>query len=466
MGRKKKIIPALSIERIGAEGQGIAHHNGKVIFVEGGIPGDVADIFISREKKKYSLGKYSRIISESDKRIEPFCDHFGDCGGCRWQHLGYADQIEYKQQIVTEAFEHIGKMKIPEMLPILPSPKEVQYRNKMEYTFSDKRWLTSEEIQGSESIDTIQGLGFHKKGAFDKVLNIENCHLQDSTGNKIRNFINGFAIQNKWTYYNLRQKRGFLRNLILRNNKKGEWMIILSVNEPLYDDIFILFNELKKNFSEIVSYYYVLNTKGNDTLFDREIIHWEGQPHLLETLGDQSFIIGPKSFFQTNSYQVEQLYGLIIDFAGLTGNEKVYDLYTGTGSIALQLAASCDEITGIEIVEEAIIDARENAKINKVDNAYFFSGDMKKILTQSFYDNQGHPDVIITDPPRAGMHPDVIDIILLSGAKRIVYVSCNPSSQARDIQMLATKYELKKCRPVDMFPHTFHVENVALLELK
>jgi 23S rRNA (uracil1939-C5)-methyltransferase len=467
MGRKKKkIIKGLTIESIGAEGQGIARNDGKVIFVEGGIPGDVADILIHRNKKGFGLGTYAQITTFSPMRQEPFCQHFGICGGCRWQHLQYEHQVEFKQQIVVDAFERIGKLAIPETKPILSAPINKHYRNKLEYTFSDKRWLTIEEVKSGSTFENRSGLGFHKKGAFDKVVDIETCHLQDSLGDEIRNAVRKYALENNLSFYDLREGNGFLRNLTLRNNRNNEWMLILSVAEKDLKAVNNILEHIHALFPQIVSFHYVINTKANDSIFDLTLTHWKGEKYLVEQLGGLDFNIGPKSFFQTNPWQAENLYKKAVEMAGLDKDDTVYDLYTGTGTIGIYMAGHCQKVIGIDNIDEAILDANTNAKLNKLDNIAFHSGDMKDILNGEFMAAQGKPDVIITDPPRAGMHKDVVEVIRNSGAGKLVYISCNPATQARDLALLKDKYELMSIQPVDMFPHTFHIENIALLTLR
>jgi 23S rRNA (uracil1939-C5)-methyltransferase len=465
---KRKNLPLLEkieITDIGARGKAIARVDNFVTFVSNALPGDIVDIQLQRKKKSYQEGKAVNFHSKSDQRSDPFCKHFGVCGGCKWQDLQYKSQLRYKQQEVVENLQRIGDLDLPEVLPILASEKQQQYRNKLEYTFSNKRWLSQEEIDTGMDITDRNGLGFHIPGMFDKVIDLEECYLQEEPSNKIRLAVREYAREHDLTFFDLRNKGGLLRNLIIRNTAGGEIMVIVVFYENDKSAIKNMMVHLDEKFPEITSLMYCINEKANDSVFDQEFILFSGKDHIVEHMEDLHFRIGPKSFFQTNSFQALNLYNKVRDFAGLTGNEVVYDLYSGTGTIGLFLAKSANKIIGIEYIDEAIQDARRNAEINKLDNTCFFSGDIKNILTPELFIKEGRPDVIITDPPRAGMHKDVTQAILSASAKRIVYVSCNPASQARDLAILKEKYKVIAVQPVDMFPQTYHVENIVLLEL-
>ena len=403
--------------------------------------------------------------SYSNQRTEPFCDHFGVCGGCKWQHLPYDRQLFYKQQQVEDAFRHIAGIKIPEALPILPSDPTTRYRNKLEYTFSNHRWLLDHEVESDTQPEHTNAVGLHVPGRFDKVVDLQTCHLQDEPTNQLRNHIREVALEKHLSFYDHRTNEGLLRNLIVRNTTLGEVMVILSVqfDEP---DVYELLESVKENFPDLTSLMYTINPKKNETLYDQEIITYAGRDHIFEKLEELTFKIGPKSFFQTNSYQALKLYQKSREFADLKGDETVYDLYTGTGTIANFMAPHTGKVVGIDSVPESIEDAKVNSEINKIGNTRFFAGDMKDIFTDSFIKEHGKPEVIITDPPRAGMHAKVVEQILKIAPRRIVYVSCNPATQARDVELLGHSYEVKKIQPVDMFPHTHHVENIALLEIK
>ncbi|MGB0931239.1 MAG: 23S rRNA (uracil(1939)-C(5))-methyltransferase RlmD [Chitinophagales bacterium] len=463
MGRKRKIVKELEITKIAAEGKGMARRDGKVIFVENAVPGDIADVRIIKNRKDFSIGKVFDLKKKSEDRIDAFCEYFGVCGGCKWQHLAYEQQGIYKQSIVEESLRRIGKLEFPPIFPILQAEKTQYYRNKMEFTFSNKRWLTMEEVNSDESIDNRNAVGLHVPGVFDKVVDIEHCHLQGEPSNDIRNEIRKYAEENELTYYDLRGHHGLLRNLIIRTTTLGEVMVILSVAKPEQEAIDGLMEHLLKQFPQITSLHYVVNQKKNDTLYDQDIITYHGRGYIFETFEDLKFKISPKSFFQTNSYQGVRLYNVVREFADLKGDELVYDLYTGTGSIALFLAKKCHKVVGIETVEAAIVDAKFNAELNGMDNTAFYAGDVKDMLGGDFVAKNGTPDVLVTDPPRAGMHRDVVERILEMSPSKIVYVSCNPVTQARDLQFFAEDYSIEKVQPVDMFPHTYHIENVVLL---
>ena len=470
MSRKKKALPLLeriTITDVAAEGKALAKVNDLVVFVPYVVPGDVVDLQVKRKKNKYAEAVAVKFHEYSPQRAEPFCQHYGVCGGCKWQCLTYADQIKYKQKQVTDNLTRIGKVELPEISPILGSEKTEFYRNKLEFTFSDKRWLTEEEVKADVQYDQINAVGFHIPGAFDKVLAIEKCWLQDDISNQIRNTIRDYAYEHGLAFYNIRNHEGLLRNLMIRTSSTGELMVLLQVRVSDKKDVEStkeLLAHVAEKFPQITSLLYVVNNKCNDTINDLEVEVFKGNDHIFEEMEGLRFKVGPKSFYQTNSEQAYNLYKVARDFAGLTGDELVYDLYTGTGTIANFVSRKAKKVIGIEYVPEAIEDAKVNSAINNITNTLFYAGDMKDMLTQDFINEHGRPDVIITDPPRAGMHNDVIDVILFAEPKRIVYVSCNPATQARDLQLLDVKYKVVAVQPVDMFPHTHHVENVVLLE--
>ena len=440
-----------------------------MIFVPYVVPGDVVYLQIKLKKNKYAEAEAVNFHEYSSTRAVPFCQHYGICGGCKWQVLPYAEQIKYKQKQVEDNLRRIGKIELPEISPILGSAKTEFYRNKLEFTFSDKRWLTYEEVKQEVKYDQMNAVGFHIPGAFDKVLAIEKCWLQNDISNRIRNAVRDYAYEHNYSFINLRSQEGMLRNMIIRTSSTGELMVII-ICKIVEDSEMTLFKQLLQyvadTFPEITSLLYIINNKCNDTINDLDVYVFKGNDHIFEEMEGLRFKVGPKSFYQTNSEQAYNLYKIARDFAGLTGNELVYDLYTGTGTIANFVSRQARQVIGIEYVPEAIEDAKVNAEINGIDNTLFFAGDMKDMLTQEFINEYGRPDVIITDPPRAGMHQDVVDVILFAEPKRIVYVSCNPATQARDLQLLDVKYKVKAVQPVDMFPHTHHVENVVLLELR
>lgn len=472
MARKKKELPLLegiTITGVAAEGKAIARVDNLVVFVPYVVPGDVVDLQIKRKKHSYAEAEAVKVHQYSDKRAIPFCQHYGVCGGCQWQVLDYSEQLKYKQQQVVDNLSRIGKVVLPEISPILGSEQTQGYRNKLEYTFSNKRWLTREEVAQNVVYDQMNAVGFHIPGVFDKVLAIEKCWLQDDISNRIRNAIRDYAYEHQYTFINLRTHEGMLRNLIIRTSTTGELMVILVAQIKTGEEMRLfetLLQYVADSFSEITSLLYIINNKVNDSIGDLEVHTFKGEDHIFEEMEGLRFKVGPKSFYQTNSRQAYNLYKVARQFAGLTGNELVYDLYTGTGTIANFVSRQAHRVIGIEYVPEAIEDARINSEINGIDNTLFFAGDMKDILTEDFIREHGRPDVIITDPPRAGMHPDVVNVILQSAPKRIVYVSCNPATQARDLQLLDSKYSVKAVQPVDMFPHTYHVENVVLLEIR
>ena len=468
MTKKKKPLPLLekiTITGIAAEGKAIAKKDDLVIFVPYVVPEDVVDLQLTRKKNSYAEAKVVGFHEYSKQRTEAFCEHFGICGGCKWQILPYQEQIRYKQQQVTDNLTRIGKIPLPEISPILGSEKTIFYRNKLEFTFSNKRWMTEEEIKSEVKYENMNALGFHIPGMFDKVLYIRKCWLQDDISNQIRLSIKQFCLNKGYTFFDLRNKGGLMRNIIIRTSSTGETMLIVVFFEDDTEKREALLNHIASEFPAITSLLYIINEKANDTITDQEVIVFKGSDHIFEEMEGLKFKIGPKSFYQTNSEQAYNLYKIARDFAGLTGKELVYDLYTGTGTIANFISKQVKQVIGIEYVPEAIEDAKVNASINNINNALFFAGDMKDILNQDFINQYGRPDVIITDPPRAGMHDDVIETILFAEPDRIVYVSCNPATQARDLNLLSAKYKVEKIQPVDMFPHTHHVENVALLRL-
>ena len=466
MSRKRKELPVLEhieITDVAAEGNALARVDGMVVFVPFAAPGDVADIRLVKKRKSYADGRIERMITPGEIRVAPRCDHFTICGGCRWQHLPYSFQLQCKQRQVEDAIQRIAKVEAPAVSPILGSARIWEYRNKMEYTFSNKKWLTREQLESGEEFADRDGAGFHIPGAFDKVLDIDRCHLQDNLGNRLRNYIRDFGRRYEYTFYDLRQQQGLLRNLMVRIASTGEVMALMQFGEDDRDKINNLLDAVEKEFPEITSLLYVVNTKVNDTIGDQTVITYAGRDYIEEEMEGLRFRIGPKSFYQTNSLQAYELYKVARDFAALSGDELVYDLYTGTGTIANFVAGRARKVIGIEYVEEAIADARVNSSVNDIDNTEFFAGDMKDVLTDAFIAEHGRPEVMIVDPPRAGMHEDVVGVILNAEPERIVYVSCNPATQARDLAMLDSKYRIEAIQPVDMFPHTAHVENVVKL---
>ncbi|MGN0310481.1 MAG: 23S rRNA (uracil(1939)-C(5))-methyltransferase RlmD [Bacteroides sp.] len=470
MARKRKELPLLekvTITDVAAEGKAIARVDDMVVFVPYVAPGDVVDLQVKRKKHHYAEAEAVKFHSYSPLRAVPFCQHYGVCGGCKWQILPYEEQIKYKQKQVTDNLTRIGKIEMPEISPILGSKKTQCYRNKLEYTFSNKRWLTAEEVKQEVTYEQMNAVGFHIPTAFDKVLAIEKCWLQDDISNRLRNAIRDYAYAHDYSFQNLRTHEGMLRNLIVRTSTTGELMVIL-VCKIETDEEMARYRELLQyvadTFPEITSLLYIINNKVNDTITDLEVHTFRGNDHIYEEMEGLRFKVGPKSFYQTNSEQAYELYKVARNFAGLTGDELVYDLYTGTGTIANFVARQARQVVGIEYVPEAIEDAKVNSALNGITNTLFYAGDMKDLLTDDFIQEHGRPDVIITDPPRAGMHQDVVDVILRAEPERIVYVSCNPATQARDLQLLDAKYRVTAVQPVDMFPHTHHVENVVKLE--
>jgi 23S rRNA (uracil1939-C5)-methyltransferase len=477
MGRRKKKFEKFILEDIpildaGSEGKAITRHEDMVVFVPYAVPGDSVDLEVIKRRKSYAEGRIIKIKKPSDKREVPKCIHFGTCGGCKWQNMDYNAQLFYKQKQVQDNFERIGKFAFPEIRPILPSDNIFFYRNKLEFTFSSRKWLTGPYTPG-EKQENMDGLGFHLPGMFDRILDLEECHLQPSPSNEIRMAVREYALKNKLSFYDVRQWDGLLRNLIIRTAETGEVMVILVYSREAEDIIQPMLGYIRDTFPAVSSIMYVINPKKNDDISDLEIRHFHGADHIIEEMRPYrenekilKFKIGPVSFFQTNSHQAVKLYQTATDFADFKGDETVYDLYTGTGTIANYVAPLAEKVVGIEYIPAAIRDARENARFNGFENLFFFSGDIAKLMDDNFIEQNGRPEIVITDPPRAGMHEKVIRQILKMAPGKVVYVSCNPATQARDIALLSDQYEVTGIQPVDMFPHTQHVENVACLELK
>ncbi|MBR4390935.1 MAG: 23S rRNA (uracil(1939)-C(5))-methyltransferase RlmD [Bacteroidales bacterium] len=476
MMKKKKEPEYLNdvlIVDAGSEGMSVAKPEGRVVFIPFGVPGDIVDIEVFKKKKNYFEGRILRFKKYSDKRVDPVCQHFGLCGGCKWQHLGYEWQLYYKQKQVKDNFDRIGKIDYPGTQPILGCERQYFYRNKLEYAFSNRKWLTDGAPSGTYGEDEVKGLGFHLPSLFDRVVDVERCHLQADPSNDIRLFVRQFTMDHGLSYYSVRHHEGLMRNLVIRCNSKGEFMVILVISEENAVVRNELIPALESQFPQIVSLLLIINNKLNDVINDLPFECLKGDPYLIETMAsprpgfpDLKFRIGPVSFFQTNVYQAERLYHAAFDLANVKGDELMYDLYTGTGTIAQYFSRFVRRVVGIEYVEEAIADAKVNASINGIDNCTFYAGDMAKIFTDEFIEANGKPDFIVTDPPRAGMAEKVVDQLLKIRASKIVYVSCNPATQARDLQRLCESYQVKAVQPVDMFPHTQHVENITLLELK
>lgn len=499
MGRKNKPLPVyenVTILDVAAEGKSLARVNDLVVFVPWAVPGDVVDLQVTRKKNKYCEARILRFIEESPLRIKPRCEHFGICGGCKWQNLPYEEQLKFKQKQIHDQLTRIGKVELPEFRPIMGSVRQFEYRNKLDFACSNKNWLTAEQM--NQQVPFRSGIGFHISGAFDKVLPIDKCHLMDDMNNRLRNFVYEYALEHNLSFFDLRNQNGLLRDIIMRNSLSGEWMVTFQFGtaNPItldteegeskkeskrnYNELIqrecremkhferesaeALLDAVHEAFPEITALLWVYNPKCNDTFYDLDVHVHYGNDHIYEIMEDLKFKVGPKSFYQTNTEQAFHLYSEARELASLSGSELVYDLYTGTGTIANFVARSARQVIGIEYVPEAIEDAKVNSQINGIDNTLFYAGDMKDILTNEFIEEHGRPDVIITDPPRAGMHPDVIDVILNAAPQRIVYVSCNPATQARDLQLMDEHYRVAAVQPVDMFPHTPHVENVVLLE--
>lgn len=469
MARKRKELPILEnieITAVAAEGKSLARVDDMVVFIPYGAPGDIVNVKLDRKKHSYAEGHIVSFVKRSAERTDPVCQHYGTCGGCRWQHLPYEKQLEWKHRQVSDALTRIAKVKLPEIRPTLPSDNIYCYRNKMEYTFSNKKWLTFEQLNSGMEFPQRDAVGFHIPGAFDKVLDIAECHLQDDLGNRIRNFIRTFAIDHALSFYDIRNNTGLLRTMMIRILTTGETMLVMSFGEDDPDSIQLVLDAIRAEFPALTSLMYVVNLKPNDTIGDLDIKLHSGREYIEEEMEGLRFRIGPKSFYQTNSHQAYKLYSVAREMAGLMGNQLVYDLYTGTGTIANFIARNARKVIGIEYVEDAIADARINSMANGIENTVFFAGDMKDILTDEFVATHGRPDVMIVDPPRAGMHESVVNVILNAEPSTIVYVSCNPATQARDLALLDCKYQVDDVQPVDMFPHTHHVENVVKLTRK
>lgn len=466
---KPTLLPQLLLTDIAAEGQTIARHEGKIIFVDGGVPGDLADVLVYKKKRDYAMGRIVRLHEPSEYRVQPFCAHFGTCGGCKWQHLRYEQQTSAKQQIVEDAFRRIGKLEHPAFDPIIAANPTQYYRNKLEFTFSSRRWFDSPpDSQHKPREDSPNAIGFHVPGMFDRIVNIDHCYLQAEPSNAIRNAFRHFALAQGYTFYDVKNHSGLLRNLIIRTTTTGETMVTLCLSGEATDALIAQCMDflLREFGAQIQSLHYVINPKRNDTIYDLDVVTHSGRGYIIEQLDDLRYKISPKSFFQTNPHQTVQMYRTVRDMAQLSGSETVYDLYTGTGSIALFLARQARHVVGIEEVPDAITDAHWNAQLNGIDNTTFYAGDVRLLLNESLAARHGAPDVLVTDPPRAGMHPDVVQQISQFAPRRLVYVSCNPATQARDLQLLSPYYSIERVQPIDMFPHTFHVENIALLRAR
>lgn len=464
--KKNFILNDLEVVDISTEGKAVAKHEGLVVFIDHAVPGDVVDVMVHKKKSSFAEGRIHEVKQLSPRRVEPRCQHFGTCGGCKWQNLDYAMQLHYKQKYVHDAFTRIGKIAVKDMLPILGNANDYYYRNKMEFSFSNKKWLSSAEMAASDVQYDRNGLGFHIPGMFDKILDIQACHLQAEPSNAIRNAVRQYALDKGLSFFDIRNKGGLLRTLMIRTASTGEIMVLVAVYDWMEEALMDLLEFLKQNFPGITSLLYAHNPKANDTLSDLDIKVYHGRDHIVEEMEGLTFRVSARSFYQTNSQQAYALYKIAREFAGLNGEEIVYDLYTGTGTIANFVSRNARKVVGIEYVEDAIADAKINSQINGISNTTFFAGDMKDVLSESFVLTHGKPDVIITDPPRAGMHEDVIKVMLAASPSRIVYVSCNPATQARDLALMQHQYDVVKVQPVDMFPQTAHVENVALLELR
>ncbi len=467
MSRKKKFHLFENIEVVdtAAKGKTVAKSpDGRVVFLSNAVPGDIVDIRTGRKRKSYYEGKAVKFHHLSDKRVDPVCEHFGLCGGCKWQHMNYQDQLAYKQKEVTNNLIRIGHLELPEITPIAGCDKIYFYRNKMEFSFSDSRWLTEEELKSDIEFEDKNACGFHIPGMWDKILDVNKCHLQEDPSNTIRNSIKKFAIDNGISFFNPRQRTGMLRTLMIRISSTGEIMLVIQFFKEDVEKRELLLNHIAENFKEITSLQYIINEKGNDSIYDQDIILFQGRDHIFEEMEGLKFKINAKSFYQTNSTQAYELYKIARDFADLQGDEIVYDLYTGTGTIAQFVASKAKKVIGVEAVPQAIIDAKENARLNGIDNTVFYDGDMAKVFTQDFIEQNGHPDLIITDPPRDGMHQKVVMQILNILPEKVVYISCNSATQARDLALMKEQYVIEKSQAVDMFPQTHHVENVVLLK--
>lgn len=473
MARKKQNLPFLeNIEIVdaGSEGKSVGRYNERVVFIPYAIPGDIVDVQVTNKKKSYFEARLVNLKKPSALRIEPICEHFGVCGGCKWQVLNYNDQLTFKQKQVADALVRLGKIDVSTMNPILGNEKQYYYRNKLEFTFSNFRWLENFNKEEGTENRNMNGLGFHIPGMFDRIVDIKKCHLMDEPSNAIRLSVNKFANENNISFFDLKKQFGLLRNLIIRNTSIGNLMVIVVFFEDDKIKRDLLMEHLKLSFPEITSLIYIINSKKNDSISDQDFVVFHGNDHIVEEMTSLDglklkFKVGPKSFYQTNSQQAEKLYSMVAEFSNLKGNEIVYDLYTGTGTIANFVAKNASKVIGIEYVAEAIEDAKANSEINNISNTLFFAGDMVKVLNDNFVSTYGKPDLIITDPPRAGMHADVIEMLRKIAAKKVVYVSCNPATQARDLALLSDIYKISHLQPVDMFPQTAHVENIAVLEL-
>ena len=464
--RKPLFLENIEIIDTANKGKSVAKHDSRVIFVQGGVPGDICDITVFKRRKKFWEARIEKIHTLSVRRAEPKCEHFGTCGGCKWQNMNYTSQLEFKQNEVLNNLKRIGGIELPKHEEIIGSENEYFYRNKMEFTFSNKRWLTLEEIQSNTEIADKDALGFHVPGMFDKVIDLNNCYLQKEPSNSIRLSVKQFADKNGLSYFDIRNHEGLLRNLLIRTSSTNDLMVLVQFFEDDKKNINLLMEHIKISFPEITSLLYVINQKANDTMYDQDIICFNGKDHIMEEMDGLHFKIGAKSFFQTNSKQAKILYQKTKELAAITENDLVYDLYTGTGTIAQYVATSAKKVVGIDSVEEGIQAAYKNAELNNIENCTFYTGDMKEIFTDEFIAENGTPDVIITDPPRDGMHKKVVEQILKIGARRIVYISCNSATQARDLALMDNLYKVTQIQPVDMFPQTHHVENIVVLELK
>nr|WP_321413906.1 23S rRNA (uracil(1939)-C(5))-methyltransferase RlmD [uncultured Allomuricauda sp.] len=463
--RRRKTFENVEVIDAGAKGKSVGKApDGRVIFLTNAVPGDVVDVMTTKKRKAYFEGVATNFHTLSDRRTEPVCQHFGTCGGCKWQHMGYQHQLHFKQKEVENNLKRIGNLELPETTSILGSKEQYFYRNKMEFSFSDSRWLTQKEINSDEEIEDRNALGFHIPGMWDKILDIKKCHLQQDPSNAIRLETKNFANKNGLTFFNPRKQQGLLRTLMIRTSSTGEIMVLIQFFEEDTEKRELLLNHLKETFPEITALLYVINSKGNDTIYDQEVICFSGRDHIFEEMEGLQFKINAKSFYQTNSAQAYELYRVARDFAGLTGDELVYDLYTGTGTIAQFVSKNAKKVVGVESVPEAIEDAKANALHNNISNVDFHVGDMKNVFNDDFIATHGQPDVIITDPPRDGMHKQVVEQLLQVAPPKIVYVSCNSATQARDLALMKEQYKVTKVQPVDMFPQTHHVENVVLLE--
>lgn len=461
----RKDLFGIPIHDAASDGRGVGRHENMVVFVPFSAPGDVLDIAVTGKKKKFYEGRILNIVEPSPDRTEPFCDHFGTCGGCKWQHMNYSAQLKFKQKQVNDVLTRISGLELPEAEPILGANNITRYRNKMVYTFSPGRWLTYEEAKKDDSAKSIPAVGFHVPGGFDKVVHVTECHLQHNKADQIRMFVYNYCMEHGLESHNIRSHEGLVRNVMIRNTSIDQWMVVLVFGENSPERFLPLMQAISDNF-ELTSLAYIVNEKLNDSFDDQEVVVFKGEDHLIEELEGYKFKVSPKSFFQTNTEQALGLYSVVREFAGLTGNEVIYDLYSGTGSIGIFLSAAASKVVGVEYVQDAVDDAWYNAKLNNLSHCSFFAGDMKEVLNNDFIAEHGKPDVLITDPPRTGMHEDVVKKILELASPRVVYVSCNPATQARDLELLQEKYKVVRIKPVDMFPHTHHVENVALLELK